>query len=179
MDPETKAKEEIEEIAEEAASETIEEIAEEIAEEVAEELPGETIEAVSSDAVAIAAIEADKEIQIAEINADVATAQIEAEKERENSWQENLADLQANMRELTMTVETLQAQMAALSTPAPLTEAAAEIAEEVAEAEASNSTPQFMSPPTSETQTEVILENEEGKQEAAATVTVRKKRRLI
>jgi len=187
MTTEAKAAEVAEKVADEMAEEIADEMAEEIADELSEEIAdesapvieGETIEAVSSDAVAIAAIEADKDIQIAEIEADVETARIEAEQERANSWQIELETLQVNMRELAATVETLQMQLANQSTPDPLTEVAAEVATEIAEVEANNSTPQFMSPPTSETQTEVILESEGGKPEAAATVTVRKKRRLI
>ncbi len=165
----------------EIPADAVEELAEEIAEEIAEET-GDV-----SDAVAIAAIEADRDVTIAEIHAEVSTAAIEAEAEREETWQEQLADLRANMQTLTTQVMEIAANLSpALADPSsqlPLTEAA-EIAEavavETAEAEANNSTPLFMSPPTSETQTEVILESEGEKPEAAtATVIVRKKRRLI
>jgi len=177
MTTETKAQEAIEE----TVTEAIEEVAEEIAEEIAEEVGGET-ETTSSDAVTIAAIEADKEVRIAEIQAEVSEAAIEAEKERERSWQEEVATLQANMLELKQTVETLAELVAArpleeanLSTPQTLTEAAVKIAEEV---EANNSIPQSTLLPISETETEVIVENEEGEQ-AEVTVETRARRRLI
>jgi hypothetical protein len=173
MDPEEMARIE----AEAAANKATDDLAEEIAEEIADEMSDETLEEISSDAVAIAAIEADKEIQIAEIQAEVETARIEAETERERTWQEEVETLRTNMQELAMKLEAMEA--ARQSTPEPLTEAA-EAATEIAEAEAANnSTPQFMSPPISETQTEVTLESADGRQEAKASVTTRKRRRLI
>jgi dGTP triphosphohydrolase len=157
------------------ASETVEEIAEEIAEELAP----------VSDAVAIAEIEAERDVTIAAIQAETTTAIIEAETERETSWQTEAAELRTNIAELKQTVETLANLLpgpADQLTPEPLTEAAAEVAETIAEAEAANnSTPQFTLAPISETRTEVTLESadEKPEAEATATVTVKRRRRLI
>lgn len=172
MDPEELARIEAEAAAKAATDD--------LAEEIAEEMSDETLEEISSDAVAIAAIEADKEIQIEEIRAEVETARIEAESERETSWQEQVEALRANMKELEAKLAEVMEAQKAQSIPGPLMEAG-EIAQEVAEAEAeaNNSIPQFMSPPISETQTEVTLESGDGKPEAKASVTTRKRRRLI
>lgn len=151
----------------------------------------EAIEEVSSDAVEIARIEADAEIAVeaihadaqvqqAEIAAEVRTAEVAAEQEQ-TTWQENrIAELEANMTELKSRVEPLLSGQAL--TPPALTEVAAEVAAEAAaeplEVEQGTiSTLLSMSPETSETQTEVTLESEEGEQ--VAQVTVKKRRRLI
>jgi hypothetical protein len=147
-----------------------EESAETVAEIIAEE-PGE-IEAPLSDAVAIAAIEAEAEVAVAEIRAEVEIAAIEAEAERERTWQEEIADLQANMR-------TLEAQLAALTQPPveadPLTLPALTEAEAV---EPSDLTPQSTPELTSETLTEALPASEDEKP-VAETPAKRRPRRLI
>lgn len=153
-----------------------------------------------SDAVAIARIEAEKEITVTAIRADAETAQAEAhaeaaseiaqaESERINEpWQNEIAALRESIAELTSRMLELTSQSSALvSIPAnstepeateTLAEEAAELATETAVEAENNSTQEFMSPPTSETRTEATLSDEDGNEETA-TVRVKKRRRLI
>ena len=154
----------------ESSAETIAEAVEEIAEEIT----GEN-DATVSDAVAIAEIEAERDITIAAIQAETTTAIIEAESERELSWQEVAAELRTNMQELAAQIANLSAVQAAPSTPEPSTEVTAETVEEVTIV----STPQSTLDLTSETPMEVIQESADEKPEVPAPRPVRLKRRLI
>lgn len=162
-----------EQITDETAAEIIGEIVDEQAAEILTEQP---IEETPSDAVTIAAIEADKEIQLAEIQAETTIAIVDAENERETTWQEMM---QTNMQEQAQTMAQMQATMdliAAQLIPAPLTEAQAEM---MAETDPNNSTPPSTLELTSETQTEATPESEDEKPEAPAPAPTRVKRRRI
>jgi hypothetical protein len=139
-----------------------------------------------SDAVAIAAIEADKEIQIAQINAEVAEAAIEAQAEAvetaeetrdELEWlRERVAALETSSQELALTIASLREQVLTPQ-PSPETEAleaATEIAEELAE----TSSPETPTEISSEIEMEAPAEKE-GEKPEAVTVQVRAKRRAI
>lgn len=144
--------------------------------EPAIEIETESGEGVS-DAVAIAAIEADAAVQIAEVNAEVAIASIEAATEtREVTWLE-IEALQANMQELKSTVENLATalSLAQVDQSTPPASEVLETAEEIAE---TNSIQPSTLDGTSETVTEVTLENADEKP-VTAEVTVTRRRRLI
>ena len=102
-----------------------------------EQAEAEAIEALSSDAVAIAAIEADKEIALAEIHQEtrLAEAEIYAEANEQNTAQDNelwdsLNQLSSEVRILSETVATLlTAQIVEQETLSSLEEAEAMEAE--------------------------------------------------
>jgi hypothetical protein len=93
------------------------------------ELPeNEEITNPVSDAVAIAEIDANKEITIAALHVDAAiasteahteieSARIELESERETQWQSELNELRMNIAELETTMMTLSAALANPSSP--------------------------------------------------------------
>jgi len=152
-------------------------IVEDILEEKVEDIVEETATDIVDASVAIAAIEADKDIKLAEIAADTQLQLQENELEREQEQWTELQELRETVSALTVRLEAMET--AALSTPQPLTEALTETVQEISEAEALNNlTPQFMSPPISETETEATLESEDGKQAQLAIKTTTK-RRLI
>jgi hypothetical protein len=137
-----------------------------------------------SDAVAIAAIQADASVQIAEIDASVRLEEISAESERETQWlavNQELEQLRANIAERNKTIAELESQLATPLEPLelipqPLTGATEPETLEMAE---TNLTPQFTSHQQSETQTEAIPESEGESLAVVETVTIRKRRRLI
>lgn len=149
-------------------------------EETVSEMPVEIITENSgdiSDAVAIAAIEADAAVQIAEVNAEVAIASIEAETEkREITWQE-IEALQVSMQEQGRTIAQILATLSqGQADPSTLLASEAlEVAEEVTEA---NSIPPSTLDGTSEIATEVTLENGDEKP-VTVEVTAQRRRRLI
>jgi hypothetical protein len=118
-------------------------------------------EALPGDAVAIAEIEANRDITIAAIHSDTEVQRAEAYAEVETAAVENREDLEWRMNHLTSLVETMSLQLATLTVPAlevplPSSEEVTEaIAEEVAETlEATSSIPNSTSGQTSETLTE-------------------------
>lgn len=161
------------------------------AETVIVDLPeGEEVAPVS-DAVAIAEIEANKEITIAAIQTDatiaaiegnneIEAARIEVEIEREKSWQVEAERLQANMMELTSQVESLSTALADLSRPTSQPELTVEILDPETE---TLSTQQSMLEETAETLTEVTPgegeENPAGVIIAIAEPPAKRRRRLI
>jgi hypothetical protein len=117
-------------------------------------LPEGEVEAPNSDAVAIAEIEANKDITIAAIHADVEVAAIEARNEREEGnelWQ---AELRDQVQSLTAQVADLTTAVALLI-PSPLSPEPEVLIVPEPEAE-TNLTPPSMKDETSETATEVI-----------------------
>lgn len=148
------------------------------------ELPETEIEP-SSEAVAIAEIEANKEITIAalhvdasiaeiESNAQIETARLVTENERDNSWQSELEQLRMNISALETTVASLLADQVNLLTPmTPV---------ETLELTEPSSTPEYMLDPMLETGTEV-LPNDEGESQAETIAELiepeKRRRRLI
>jgi hypothetical protein len=125
------------------------------------------MEVLPGDAVAIAEIEANRDITIAAIHSDTEVQRAEAFAEVETAHVENREDIEWRMNHLTSLVETMAGQLAILTAPTlevPLAsseEVTEAIAEEVAETlEATSSTPNSTSDETSETQTEAIAESE-------------------
>lgn len=123
-------------------------------------------------AVAVASINADRDVAIAEIHADADQARLEAFSA------EQVALINGQLEECRNLIETLRAENARLLLASSLPEPQAEMTEEnsqtslpsseletlaeVATETAENLTPQFTSEETSETLTEVSLENAEG-----------------
>lgn len=128
-----------------------------------------------TDAVAIAAIEADKEIKIAEIHADVEEARIEAQIEQtEVLAEQSNRDYDECRREiaaLTETVERLEILVNSLTPPPVLEVVTTEPLETATEM---NLTQPSTAAPTVETLMEVSEENEEEKPAAEETSRVRK-----
>jgi hypothetical protein len=128
-----------------------------------------------SDAVAIAAIEADKEIKIAEIHADIEEARIEAQTEQtEVLAEQSNRDYDECRREiaaLAETVERLEMLINSLTPPPVLEVVTTEPLETVTE---TNLTQPSTAAPTAEMLMEVSEENEEEKPEAVETSRVRK-----
>lgn len=128
-----------------------------------------------SDAVAIAAIEADKEIKIAEIHSETEQARIEAQTEQtevlaeaaKEDYQECLSQLQM----LKETVERLETTVNSL-TPPPVLEVVT--MEELPTAPETNLTQPSIAAPTLETMTEPLEESEEEKPEPEVPSRVRK-----
>lgn len=122
----------------------------------------EAIETVSDNEVTIAAIEADKEIKIEEIRAEARVEEAEAYAEAQTAPEDDKWTILEKLASTLETVETRLATLELMQTSLALVEEmeAETIAEEVAE-ELNDLTPQSMSAPTSETQTEVIEKSEE------------------
>ena len=144
------------------------------------ELPETEIEP-SSDAVAIAEIEANREITIAALHVDASIAEIESnalietarlatENERENLWQNELNQLKTNIAALETTVANLlsdQVNLLIPTTPA-----------QTVELMEPSLTPEYMLDPTLETETEVSLSGEgESRAETIAELIEPEKRR--
>jgi len=146
--------------------------------------PIEVVEEVTETAVAIAEIEAGKEIAIAEINADLqrelddnfTERETAREHEREISWQEmdeKLTALQATTLHLSETVELLKAQV---STPQPSPEV--ETVETLTQPEPL-SIPQSIADATSETPMAAIGESVAESLAAEEVQPARRRRRAI
>lgn len=153
------------------SSDTVEDISTEIVE------PKPTV----SDAVAIAAIEAETQVAIAEITAETTLAVIEAEQEREISWQDEVAILRANMLEQAATIAMLMERFPAEADPSTLEASTEATALTVEEVEASNSIPPSTSELTEETLMEVTPESVEEKPVVVILPEppAKRKRRLI
>jgi hypothetical protein len=149
---------------------------------LASEQIAEAIEEVSSDAVAIAEIEANKEITIAAIEADTrvaveeaaqetAQAAIDLEKERVTWQEERIAALETEVSELKSLL------ILAPSIPQVLEEEALQMETDQPTVEEPNSIPQFTSELIAETPTAALEESEADAQEVAEAV--RRKFRAI
>ena len=142
-----------------------------------------------SDAVAIAEIDANKEITIAalhvdaaiastEAHAEIETARIEVESERETTWQNDLTAMRANIMELEARITELSAVLAPPLIPTALMEAE----EPLVIVEPETLTPQSMSDPMPEMVTVVTLsDGDESLAEIMAPIIALEKprRRLI
>jgi hypothetical protein len=112
----------------------------------------DALETVSSDAVEIARIEANKEIAVAAIHAEVETARLEGDDQWQEMMQTNIQELQSGMQELRVQLSAvLSAPMQSQVEPEPVA------------VEVETLTPQSTSDETSETRTVVTAESVEEK----------------
>jgi len=141
-----------------------------------EETPSETvIEEEHSDAVAVAEIEANRDIALAAIHSETEQARIEVEAERIEAIAEGnkeYDECRQEIQRLTGIVESLSERVNSLI-PQPVLEVV-ETVEELPTAEETNLIPQSTVVPTAETQTEPSEESAEERAEEAIPSRVRK-----
>jgi len=135
-----------------------------------------------SDAVAIAGIEAERDITVASIHADTEQTRIERSAEALEEIVEATNEVEQCRAEIAQLRERLETMESSLTPPPPpVEEIAQEIAEEITETaletpEEPSLIPQSIATPTIETQTEVSVENEEGER---AVVEAKARRKYI
>jgi hypothetical protein len=123
-----------------------------------------------TEAIAVASIEAERDVALAEIHSDVERERIALEAERIENENRELAECQRQIQELTERVEALS-----LLIPPLVSETVQEeVTEQLEIVEEANLTPQSIVVPTAETQTEHSEESVEERLEEAIPSRVRR-----